>query len=174
LPLELEQFVPDRGGPIKRAAPLLRASTIDGVTVLGLSPNSDDRGGLVELLSEAHGPLEPIVHVYQVFAKARSIRAWIYHKHQSDRLAYTNGLFQLVLYDIRPGSPSYGALDVLELGADNPCLVTLPPYVIHGLQNLGDTEASFVNMPTRAYDPLHPDKARLPWDDARIPFSFKK
>jgi dTDP-4-dehydrorhamnose 3,5-epimerase len=172
--LEFAQFVPDVGKPIKRPDTKMGQSLVDGVTIRKLAANSDDRGALFELLSVSHGPFDPIVHVYQVFAEAGSIRAWVYHEHQSDRLAFTNGRYQLVLHDLRPESVTYGALDVLEVGELNPCLITLPPYVIHGLQNVGDTRASFINMPTRAYNPLQPDKCRLPWDDDRIPFSFKK
>jgi dTDP-4-dehydrorhamnose 3,5-epimerase len=50
--------------------------------------------------------------------------------------------------------------------------VFIPPFVVHGVQNLGDQEASFVNMPTQAYNPERPDKSRLPIDHPGIPFKF--
>ena len=144
---------------------------IDGVTVTELAAHSDPRGSLSELLTMRDGATEPIVHVYQVTASAGSIRAWVIHRRQYDRLAFLNGRFRIALYDIRPGSHTFGLLNVFTLGREQPGLLRIPPNVIHGVQNVGDISA-FVNMPTAAYDPRDPDKARLPYDDQRVPFRF--
>jgi dTDP-4-dehydrorhamnose 3,5-epimerase len=146
--------------------------TIEGVTVQPLIPHSDSRGSLSELLTTRDGPIEPIVHVYQVTALAGSIRAWVYHRWQYDRLAFPNGRFRVVLYDIRPDSPTFKLLNVFDLGCEQRGLMRIPPLVVHGVQNIGSTASTFINMPTRAYDPTSPDKYRLPERDPRIPFSF--
>ena len=137
-----------------------------------LAVHADSRGSLSELLTTRDGPIEPIVHVYQVTAEAGSIRAWVYHRWQYDRLAFTNGRFRIALYDIRPDSPTVNMLNVFVLGRERPGLLRLPPYVIHGVQNVGNEVAMFINMPTKAYDPGEPDKCRLPAGDIRIPFNF--
>ncbi len=62
--------------------------TIDGVVLDRLSPNTDDRGALIELLTTRSGQIEPIVHVHQVIAGPRSVRGWVYHKWQDDRLTF--------------------------------------------------------------------------------------
>ena len=36
----------------------------------------------------------------------------------------------------------------------------------------GGAQASFVNLPTKAYDPTKPDKSRVAYPDPRIPFTF--
>jgi dTDP-4-dehydrorhamnose 3,5-epimerase len=146
--------------------------TIEGVTVSSLVPHPDSRGSLCELLTTRDGRIEPIVHVYQVTALAGSIRAWVYHRWQSDRLAFANGHFRIVLYDIRPNSPTFNLLNVFLLGCEQPGLLRIPPLVIHGVQNIGNTTTTFVNMPTKAYDPADPDKCRVPERDPRIRFSF--
>ena len=173
--LTLEDFVADE--PKVRTAVPPRAvavsGQIDGVTLTPLASNSDDRGGLSELLTARDGPIEPIVHVYQVAAAPGSIRAWVYHRHQYDRLAFTMGDFELALYDIRPESPTYGALNVLKLGEERPALLRIPPFVVHGVKNAGSAWAYFVNMPTKAYDPAAADKCRIPWDDPRVPHTFR-
>ncbi len=145
---------------------------IEGVIVDPLIKHSDDRGELIELLTTRDGPIDPIVHVYQVFAEPQSIRAWVYHKRQDDRLAYTNGRFKVVLCDLRPDSGTYGMVNEFDLGSDFPCVLTIPPFVVHGVMNVGDERASFVNLPTVAYDPASPDKSRLPADHPGIPYSF--
>lgn len=137
-----------------------------------MSGNSDGRGTLTVLMSDTYQPGISTPHVYHVLAEAGSVRAWVYHKRQHDQLAFLTGDFRVVLYDLRPESATYGRLNVLEVGADNPVQVTIPPRVVHAVQNRGAAPAHFVNMPTRAYDPAHPDKSRLPQGHPGIPFSF--
>lgn len=146
---------------------------IDGVRLIRLVRKADRRGDLTVLLSRHYQPglLAP-PHVYLVTAAPGSVRAWVFHRRQADRLAYTAGDLRVVLYDPRPDSPTRGVLNVLDVGRDNPVTLTIPPFVVHGVQNRGAAEAQFVNMPTEAYDPARPDKARLPWDHPGIPYSF--
>ena len=145
---------------------------IAGVRLHRLVSNRDGRGTLTVLGSEHYHPGFAAPHVYQVTAAAGSIRAWVFHKRQSDRLAYLAGTIRVVLYDIRPGSPTFGHLNVLDVGAANPVAITIPPLVVHGVQNRGDADAQFLNMPTRAYDPGNPDKSRLPYGHPGIPYVF--
>ena len=48
----------------------------------------------------------------------------------------------------------------------------IPRGVYHAVQNIGTTEALFVNMPTRPYNHGDPDKFRLPLKNDLIPFDF--
>ncbi|MEA2876487.1 MAG: dTDP-4-dehydrorhamnose 3,5-epimerase [Hyphomicrobiales bacterium] len=170
--LGLDDFTADSPGAARGETDVQRAGLIDGVTITPLAVNSDPRGSLSELLTARDGPIEPIVHIYQVTAPAGSIRAWVYHRHQFDRLAFGTGRFEVVLYDIRSGSATANRLDVFHLGLEQPVLLRIPPFVVHGVRNIGSETATFVNMPTRTYDPGAPDKYRLNWDDPRIPFRF--
>jgi dTDP-4-dehydrorhamnose 3,5-epimerase len=146
---------------------------IDGVELRRLEQRADGRGNLVVLMSDRFGAAFRTPHVYLVTAAARSVRAWVYHKRQTDRLAYTQGRLRVVLYDLRPESPTHGVLNVLDVGAANKVMLSIPPFVVHAVQNLGDEDSCFVNMPTRAYDPANPDKSRLPWNHPGIPYHFE-
>lgn len=170
--LKPDDFKPDIPFQLTPARPVSDPDMIDGVTLTPLTSRADGRGALTELMTTRDGVIEPIVHVYLVEAKARSVRAWVYHRFQYDRLAYTHGRFQIVLYDIREKSPTFNKLSSYIIGKERPVLLRIPPFVVHGVKNIGDADASFVNMPTKAYDPKNPDKSRLPIDDPRIPFSF--
>ncbi len=164
--LSLDDFVDD--APWVEQTPLLDElhidNQIDGVRFNRLHSYEDERGDLTVLLSDLREAIAPIPHVYLVTAAPGSTRAWVYHKRQTDRLAYTNGILRIALYDLRPASRTYGALNVMDVGKSNKVLLTIPPEVVHGVQNRGQTPATFVNMPTRAYDPARPDKSRLPYD----------
>ena len=137
-----------------------------------LRPGSDHRGDLFELLTTRDGAIEPIVHVYQVWAEPGSIRAWVCHASQTDRLCFTGGTFQIALFDMRPESPTAGAVASIIAGADLPVRLTIPPHVAHGVRNLGPERAAFVNLPTTVYDHRAPDKYRLPIDSELIPFRW--
>lgn len=171
----LEDFVDDK--PWVPAGPEFEevriANQIDGVELRRLEQRADGRGNLVVLMSDSFGEQYRPPHVYLVTAAARSVRAWVFHRRQHDRLAYTVGTLRVVLYDLRPDSPTHGVLNVIDVGAANKVLLTIPPHVVHGVQNLGDEDAFFVNLPTRAYDPSNPDKSRLPKDHPGIPYRFE-
>jgi dTDP-4-dehydrorhamnose 3,5-epimerase len=170
----LDDFVDDRpwGEAPPPLEPISIADAIEGVGLFRLQRHADARGHLTVLMSEPEGLPQPIVHIYQVLAAPGSVRAWVYHKRQWDRLAFTAGDFRIVLYDLRPGSPTLGKLNVIDAGETNPCRLHIPPFVVHGVQNRGAEPSCFVNMPTRAYDPAEPDKSRLPVDHPGIPYRF--
>ena len=173
--LSLEDFVDDQHWV--DVVPFLEdipgENQMAGVLIQRLVTRGDKRGELTVLISALMEPITPPPHVYLVSAEAGSIRAWVYHKRQFDRLAYTNGDLRVVLYDLREDSPTYEKLKVLDVGAANKILLTIPPYVVHGVQNRGKSTATFINMPTAVYDPKHPDKSRLPFDHPGIPYKFE-
>lgn len=110
--------------------------------------------------------------VIAVTLRARAISAWHCHRHQTDRIAVVLGSIRLVLYDARDVSPTRGALQVHLLSPMRATLVTVPPGVWHGLQNLEDTPSIFLNAFDRAYRHDDPDEWRLPVDTDAIPFRF--
>ncbi|WP_457940283.1 dTDP-4-dehydrorhamnose 3,5-epimerase family protein [Mesorhizobium sp. 10J20-29] len=173
MPLSLEDFTDDPAWDEGRILQDVEIENrIDGVRIQRLDTKVDKRGDLTVLLSDLQEPVQPAPHVYWVTAAPGSIRAWVYHKRQYDRLAYTNGDIRVVLYDIRPGSPTHGQLNILDVGEANNITLTIPPFVIHGVHNRGSQTATFINMPTRAYDPSRPDKSRVRFDHPGIPYRF--
>jgi len=171
---KLDDFQPDKPWTRKFVPfPEVRVpDQIEGVVIRKLDTRTDERGTLTVLGTSACTPGFQTPHVYLVQAAPGSVRAWVYHKRQFDCLAYTNGSFKIVLHDLRPDSPTYLKVNVLEAGAANKIQLRIPPFVAHGVKNCGPEEAFFINMSTRAYDPADPDKARLPKEDPRIPYAF--
>lgn len=172
--LSLEDFADDQawGDDVPLLEDITGDKSIAGVRMQRLVTRGDKRGDLTVLMSALLEPITPPPHVYLVSAEAGSIRAWVYHKRQSDRLAYTNGDIRVVLYDLREDSPTYQKLEILDVGAANKILLTIPPFVVHGVQNRGKSAATFVNMPTNVYDPKTPDKSRIRFDHPGIPYKF--
>jgi dTDP-4-dehydrorhamnose 3,5-epimerase len=148
---------------------------IDGVTIKEVRHVTKDNGYVTEIWRADWGlPGAPIAQVFQASIEAGGISAWHVHQHATDRLFANHGFLKIVLYDARTGSPSWGRVNVLRCGITRPLLVTVPPGVWHGVQNLGSTFALLLNLPDRAYQYESPDHWRLPQDTAEIPYSFTR
>jgi dTDP-4-dehydrorhamnose 3,5-epimerase len=166
-----EQPRPDPQTVTPEGKPL--APLIDGVVVRYQQPVEDRRGEVCEVYRPSWGVHdEPLVYVYQVRIRPGAIKGWVVHEHQDDRLFFIAGVVRWGLFDDRPGSPTRGRVNDLVFSERAPALLVIPHGVYHAVRNIGTTDAIFVNMPTRAYEHVTPDKLRLPLDNALIPFRF--
>ena len=146
---------------------------IDGVVIHRIPPQEDERGEIVEIWNQQWPGLdEPVVHVYKVTTRPGKTRAWQMHKLQDDRLFVSRGRLRFGLFDDREGSPTRGMLNVFTLSDHQRAMVRIPRGVWHGVQNVGEGDGVFVNLPTRAYQYDDPDKYRLPIQNDLIPFDF--
>ncbi len=78
------------------------------------------------------------------------IKAWHFHKIQTDYFCCIAGRARLVLYDPREGSPTRGAVMEFLLGPDNLSLVVIPPEVYHGFQCVSRDRGADDKYPHRA------------------------
>lgn len=149
------------------------APRISGVLVKHIPPVEDERGEICEMYRTTWGAhAAPLVYVYMVTIRPGRIKGWVRHARQDDRIFVVKGTLRIALYDDRGDSPTRGQLDVFVVSERNRALVVFPQGVYHGIQNVGESEAIFVNMPTRPYDHADPDKYRLPLRNDLIPFAF--
>lgn len=144
---------------------------IAGVEVRRAVTHADERGTLCEIFDPRWGFTDdPLVYAYLVTLRPGQIRGWVVHLVQNDRLFVYEGVVRIVLYDARTDSETYGRLNVLHHGTHDRGLVRIPAGVYHALQNVGDREAAFVNLPSEPYRHDDPDKYRLPLDNDVIPY----
>jgi len=71
---------------------------------------------------------------------------------------------ELVLYDVRPTSSTYGQVRSVVLSQTRRGIVNVPKFVWHADRNIGSCDVVVVNLPTLPYDHASPDKYRLPID----------
>jgi dTDP-4-dehydrorhamnose 3,5-epimerase len=139
-----------------------RSPRIAGVKTKALSVIPDERGWLMEILRADDG--EMFTKFGQVYVSATYpgvVKAWHYHKVQTDNVACVAGMVKLVLIDTRSGSPTEGVVNEFFVGSLRPVLVQVPKLVYHGWKCIGDTAALVVNAPTEPYDYNDPDEFRL-------------
>ena len=117
------------------------------------------------------GP-DQVRHIIHAILRANAISAWHVHEYQTDTIFVTNGSIKLVLFDDRPDSTTRGKINVFHLSRMRPTLVTIPPGIWHGLQNIENSESSFINYFDRPYVYTDPDEWRLPFDTDKIPYQF--
>jgi dTDP-4-dehydrorhamnose 3,5-epimerase len=146
---------------------------IDGVKCREAVTHIDERGSVVELYDPRWGwHPAPLVFAYSFTIRPGYVKGWNLHREHEDRYFVLQGELQLVLYDVRPDSPTYGKVCQLVSSELNRRLITIPCNVWHADYNIGTTDALAVNFPTRPYDHESPDKYRLPLDTPLIPYKF--
>jgi dTDP-4-dehydrorhamnose 3,5-epimerase len=116
---------------------------------------------------------DPLVFVYSFTIKPGFAKGWNLHKEHEDRYFILQGEMELVLFDPRPQSSTYGEVCRIVLSDKNRRIVNVPKNVWHADHNIGSSEVVVVNFPTVAYDHSNPDKWRLPLDTDLIPYSFQ-
>jgi dTDP-4-dehydrorhamnose 3,5-epimerase len=147
---------------------------IHGVNVKQLKVIPDQRGRLMEILRRDDPLFLEFGQVYITTAYPGVVKAWHYHKLQTDHLTTLTGMVQIALYDSREDSPTHGQVNVFYTGTHNPVLVQVPPLVYHGFKNVGLEEALILNVPTLPYRYDQPDEFRLDPHHNDIPHDWNR
>ncbi|MCK4909584.1 MAG: dTDP-4-dehydrorhamnose 3,5-epimerase family protein [Planctomycetes bacterium] len=147
---------------------------IDGVKVKKLKFIPDERGRLMEILRVDDEVFDKFGQVYITTAYPGVVKAWHYHKIQTDHFAALHGKMKVVLYDARENSPTKGEVNEFTMGQQDPILVKIPPMVYHGFTTLSDHEAIMLNCPTEPYNRENPDEYRIESDSKEIPYDWKR
>ncbi len=141
---------------------------IDGVTVNPLTLYPDDRGYFLEL---ARFKQAVNTQVSAALSYPGTIKAFHFHKHQSDLWAVASGMFQVALVDLRPESKTFGWRNTLYIGTLRPWQLSIPPGVGHGYKVIGTDPAMLVYVTDRFYDPQ--DEGRIPYNDPQINYDWE-
>jgi dTDP-4-dehydrorhamnose 3,5-epimerase len=115
---------------------------------------------------------DPLVFAYSFTIRPGVVKGWNLHQKHEDRYFLLQGEMELIFYDVRPGSPTFGELSKIQLSEHNRDLVNVPVNVWHADHNIGTKDALVVNFPTIQYDHADPDKLRLPINTPLIPYDF--
>lgn len=100
------------------------------------------------------------------------IKAFHWHKKQTDIWFVAKGMAQVVLYDLRKDSPTYKETNVLFMGEQNPSLLLIPPNIAHGYKVLGNKSVCLFYHTDQAYNPKKPDEERIPYNSKKINFDW--
>lgn len=148
---------------------------IDGVKVQPYALWPDDRGYFLEVLRVGQGlaadfPAES-TQVSAALSYPGTIKAFHFHRHQTDCWAPSVGMFQVALVDLRRGSTTHGLRNTMYVGALRPWQILIPPGVGHGYKVVGQEPGVLVYVTNRLYDPA--DEGRIAYDEAGINYDWE-
>ena len=152
-----------------------RLGPIHGVVVRPLRRIPDERGTIMHGV-RSDTMLSPFGEVYFKKLYAGVINGW--HVHDTLVLNYIclTGMIKLVLYDLRPDSPTLGMLQEVFYGDDNYCLVHVPPGIANGSKGMTAPYSLMCNVASEPHDPglkyrrIDPHSGEIPYDWARKDF----
>jgi dTDP-4-dehydrorhamnose 3,5-epimerase len=124
---------------------------IKDVIVKKLKKNEDERGWLVEIYRSDGTDYQPVMS-YVSMTKPGVIRGPHEHIKQSDCFVFVGpGSYEVHLWDRREKSKTKDEYMKLEVGEDNPCLVLVPPGVVHGYKCISKIPAYSINLPDKLF-----------------------
>ncbi len=147
---------------------------IDGVAVKPLKAIPDERGRVMEILRSDDAIFEKFGQCYVTTAYPGVVKAWHYHKVQTDYFCVVHGMMKVVLYDGRDGSRTKGSVNEFFAGVHNPVVIKIPPLVYHGFKTVSESEAVLINCPTEPYSAKDPDEYRLDAHTKDIPYAWER
>ena len=122
----------------------------------------DHRGRFIETYRRTWFPLgREIVQGNRFRPPKGALVGLHYHFHQADYWYVTRGRARVVLHDLRIGSPTDGATEVLEIGEHDDRGVFIPPGVGHGFAAVTDLTLTY--LVDSYYNPA--DELGVAWDD---------
>jgi len=146
---------------------------IEGVKLKDLKVIPDERGRLMEILRADDELFQKFGQVYMTTAYPGVVKAWHYHKLQTDNMTVVKGMMKIALYDARKDSPTYSEINEFFLGDHNFKLLQIPKLVYHGFKCISQEEAIVVNIPTEVYNYKHPDEFRIDPYHNDIPYDWR-
>ena len=144
---------------------ITESDAIAGVWIVDPEGHGDERGTFYETYRRSwfpHG--REMVQGNRSDKAAGSIAGLHYHLHQADYWQVPRGTARAVLHDLREGSPTEGATQLLELSEVNCRGVFIPPGVAHGFAALTDLTLTY--LVDSYYNPA--DELGVAWDDPEI------
>lgn len=135
----------------------------------------DDRGYFLEVArlqqGLAAGFPPATTQVSAALSYPGTIKAFHYHRYQTDLWVPAQGMFQVALVDMRPHSPTYGVKNTMYVGGLKPWQILIPPGVGHGYKVVGESAAMLVYVTNQLYNPQ--DEGRVPYNDSSIAYDWE-
>lgn len=151
------------------------ANLIEDVAIQPFPVWPDDRGYFLEIARLTEGLVAGFPAASTQVSAALNypgiIKAFHYHKLQTDYWVPVAGLLQVALVDLRVASRTYGAKNTLYIGAIRPWQLRIPPGVAHGYKVIGQEPSVLVYLTDRTYNPK--DEGRIPHNDTAIAYDWE-
>jgi len=151
-------------------ATITESELIAGVHLVEPSIHADERGYFIETYRREWFPNgREMIQGNRGNRQAGAVVGLHYHLHQADYWYVPHGHARVVLHDLREGSPTDGATQMLDMGEvdggeNNHLGLFIPPGVAHGFGSITDCVITY--LVDGYYNPA--DELGVAWDDPEI------
>ena len=144
---------------------LIPSTVIQDVVLVRPDVHGDERGRFVETYRRSWFPDRPeMIQGNRSEKQAGAVVGLHFHLHQADYWYALRGQVRVVLHDLRVGSRTDRATEVIDLDGDVDQGVYIPPGVAHGFASLSDVLLTY--LVDNYYDAS--DELGLAWDDPAV------
>ena len=148
---------------------------INGVQVTPFEIWPDDRGYFLEVARLARDLGDDFPQKTTQVSAALNypgiIKAFHFHRIQTDFWVPAGGVLQVALVDLRCNSNTYGTKNTLYVGTLRPWQLLIPPGVAHGYKVIGKQSSVLIYVTNRIYTPE--DEGRIPYNNTDINYDWK-
>ena len=148
---------------------------IQGIRIQPFALWPDDRGYFLEVMRAGQGLAAELPRDSSQVSAALSypgtIKAFHYHRHQTDLWVPVQGMFQVALVDLRSESLTFGFKNTMYVGTLRPWQILIPPGIGHGYKVIGSSDAMLVYGTSSFYNPK--DEGRIGYDDPKIRYDWE-
>ncbi|HEX5230232.1 MAG TPA: dTDP-4-dehydrorhamnose 3,5-epimerase family protein [Bryobacteraceae bacterium] len=135
----------------------------------------DDRGYFLEVARIGQGLVQTFskdsTQISAALSYPGTIKAFHFHRYQTDCWMPVEGMLQVALVDLRKDSATFGVRNTLYLGTLRRWQLFVPPGIAHGYKVIGPGPAMLVYLTNRFYDPA--DEGRIPYNDPLIQYDWE-
>ncbi|MCE8427581.1 MAG: dTDP-4-dehydrorhamnose 3,5-epimerase family protein [Candidatus Methanoperedens sp.] len=133
---------------------------IEGVTVENFRVMCDERVWLIEILRYDDEIFSKFGQMYITTVYPGAVKAWNYHKKQTDHLTCIRGMMKVVLYDGMEGSRTYKLINEFFIGHHNSIVIKVLPMIYYELYYYKNPDEHHLPPETREID----FDRGLPWE----------
>ena len=148
---------------------------IAGIKIASIAIWPDDRGYFLEVQRIGKGLAADFPKETTQISAAHNypgiIKAFHFHKHQTDCWTPVTGMHQVVLADLRPDSATFGWKNTIYVGQLRPWQILIPPGIAHGYKVIGTAPSMLVYATDRFYNPA--DEGRIAHNDPDINYDWE-
>ena len=141
---------------------------INDVTCTPLKIIPSESGEVMHALKEWEESFQGFGEAYFSSVHRHTVKGWKKHRKMILNLIVPLGAIRFVLYDDRPESKSYRAVEEFVLSRENYQRLTIPPGIWLAFQGISEGVNMLLNIASIPHDPLEAEN--LPIQNEMIPF----
>jgi dTDP-4-dehydrorhamnose 3,5-epimerase len=146
------------------------SALIEGVCRVSFRRFDDSRGYFYETYRRSWIPgAREMVQGNSSLSRAGVLRGMHYHLKQADLWSVPDGLVRAALFDFRASSPTFRAVEIVELSGERPFALYIPKGVAHGFCALRDSRMTY--LVDEYYDGA--DELGILWSDPALGIDWK-